>query len=70
MMFSFFFTDYQEHQRRHTGEQPFQCSECLMKFKTRNSYKRHMITKHPGASLKILGPNDNETQKQLKQKES
>ena len=43
----------QEHRRRHTGEQPYHCPECSMKFKTRNSYKRHLSTKHPNVHIKI-----------------
>ena len=36
----------QEHLRRHTGETPFECLDCGMKFKTRNTYKRHLKTRH------------------------
>ena len=36
----------QEHLRRHTGETPFECSDCGQKFKTRNTYKRHLKTRH------------------------
>ena len=36
----------QEHLRRHTGETPFHCDDCPMKFKTRNTYKRHLRTRH------------------------
>ena len=32
--------------RRHTGETPFECSDCGQKFKTRNTYKRHLKTRH------------------------
>ena len=37
---------FQEHKRKHTGETPFECSDCQMKFKTRNTYKRHLKTRH------------------------
>ena len=32
--------------RRHTGETPFVCSDCPVRFKTRNTYKRHLKTRH------------------------
>ena len=32
--------------RRHTGETPYQCPDCSMFFKTRNTYKRHLKTRH------------------------
>nr|XP_053641432.1 zinc finger E-box-binding homeobox 1-like [Cherax quadricarinatus] len=37
---------FKEHRRRHTGESPYECSDCLMRFKTRNTYKRHLRTRH------------------------
>lgn len=40
------FSTFQEHLRRHTGETPFVCSDCPQKFKTRNTYKRHLSTRH------------------------
>ena len=36
----------QEHMRRHTGETPFACTDCPLRFKTRNTYKRHLKTRH------------------------
>ena len=36
----------QEHLRRHTGETPFHCTDCPLRFKTRNTYKRHLMTRH------------------------
>lgn len=42
-----------------------------MKFKTRNSFKRHILTKHPGMDIKIQVVNENSDEgKQMKQKES
>ena len=32
--------------RRHTGETPFHCTDCPLRFKTRNTYKRHLRTRH------------------------
>lgn len=32
--------------RRHTGETPFVCTDCPQRFKTRNTYKRHLKTRH------------------------
>ncbi len=37
---------FQEHLRRHTGETPFHCTDCPLRFKTRNTYKRHLKTRH------------------------
>lgn len=37
---------FQEHLRRHTGETPFMCTDCTQRFKTRNTYKRHLRTRH------------------------
>lgn len=44
--------------RRHTGETPFICADCPQKFKTRNTYKRHLKTRHgkllTASGIKIL----------------
>lgn len=37
---------FEEHLRRHTGETPFLCTDCPQRFKTRNTYKRHLRTRH------------------------
>ena len=36
----------QEHLRRHTGETPYHCPDCPQRFKTRNTFKRHLRTRH------------------------
>lgn len=32
--------------RTHTGETPYLCTDCLQRFRTRNTYKRHLRTRH------------------------
>ena len=37
---------YKEHCRRHTGESPYQCTDCSARYKTRNTFKRHLKVHH------------------------
>lgn len=42
------------HQRVHTGEKPFQCLICHMRFAERNTLRRHMKRKHQGQQLEVM----------------
>lgn len=43
------------HQRVHTGEKPFQCLICHMRFAERNTLRRHTKRKHQGQHLEAMG---------------
>lgn len=42
------------HQRVHTGEKPFQCLICHMRFAERNTLRRHTKRKHQGQQLEAV----------------
>lgn len=45
------------HQRVHTGEKPFQCLICHMRFAERNTLRRHTKRKHQGQQQEAMDRN-------------
>ena len=37
---------FKELLNRHTGKEPYKCLDCRRRFRTRNTFSRHAMTKH------------------------